>query len=142
VKLVDTNILLNAVNRDAPECRRCCACIEAFANGAGTWSLTWGIVYEFLRVATHPRVFPAPLTLREALDFVRQPAMRPNCLILAETVEHAPVLDQCLAESPRLAGNILHDFQTAVLMREHGIDTIVTFDADFRTFPWVRVQTP
>ena len=142
MKVVDTNILLNAVNEDAPDCQRCCACLEALANGDQTWTITWGIYYEFLRVATHPRIFPKPLTLSEALDFIQPLMTRPNCLILTETPEHATAFNECMTESPRLVGNILHDFHTAVLVREHGVDTVLTFDRDFRAFPWVEVEVP
>ena len=45
----------------------------------------------------------------------------------------------CLAEAPRVTGNILHDLHTAVLMREHGIDEILTEDRDFLSFSWVTV---
>jgi hypothetical protein len=30
------------------------------------WHLTWGVVYEFLRVATHPNVFRKPFSLADA----------------------------------------------------------------------------
>ena len=40
----------------------------------------------------------------------------------------------------RLAGNIVHDFHSAVLMREHGIKDILTLDRDFRTFPWIELR--
>ena len=40
------------------------------AESADQWYLTEGILYEFLRVATHARVFDRPLTWREALDFL------------------------------------------------------------------------
>ena len=142
MKLVDTNVMLHAVNADAAGSARCRAAVEALANGPELWALTWGVVYEFLRVATHPRVFPTPLTLAAASAFVFGLTARPNCLVLTETPAHADVLRHCLTDSPRVAGNLVHDFHAAVLMREHGVATIITFDRDFHAFPWVTLKVP
>ena len=142
MKLLDTNILLNAINSDSSQYGACCEFLEAVVNSEQMWAMTWGIVYEFLRVATHPGVFPTPLSLEDALNIIMEIATRPNCLVLSETSEHRATLDECLELAPRLSGNILHDFHTAVTMKEHGIADIVTFDRDFRAFPWVRLEFP
>ena len=48
------------------------------------------------------------------------------------------------ADSPfsHLAGNLLHDAHTAILMREHGIPQICTRDADFHRFSFLEVIDP
>ncbi len=43
---------------------------------------------------------------------------------------------------PWLAGNILHDAHTAILMREHGIGRIHTRDAAFHRFDVLDVVDP
>ena len=57
--VIDTNLLLYGVNRDSEEH----AAARTFLTEAGAspeqWYLTEGIVYEFLRVATHARIFPS-----------------------------------------------------------------------------------
>ena len=45
-------------------------------------------------------------------------------------------------ELPDLRGNLLHDAHTAILMREHGVRTIYTLDADFRRFTFLDVVDP
>jgi len=40
------------------------------------------------------------------------------------------------------AGNIFHDLQTAVLMREHGVSEIMTADTDFRKFTFLTATDP
>jgi len=47
-----------------------------------------------------------------------------------------------VAEVPGLAGNLWHDAETAVLMREHGIRRICTRDTDFHRFPFVEAVDP
>ena len=41
--------------------------------------------------------------------------------VLVSTSRHAEVAGQVFAKLPHLAGNLLHDSHTAILMREHGI---------------------
>ena len=138
--LVDTNILLHAVNRDSPCHEAARRNLESFINGLEQWSLTWSIVYEYLRVATHPRVFKKPLTLEDAYESIMPILRAGNCAILSETEQHQTVLEQSKKQIHRLSGNVLHDLHIAVIMREHGIQEIVTRDDDFKAFPWVRIR--
>lgn len=55
---------------------------------------------------------------------------------------HARVLADVVAEVPGLSGSIVHDTQTAVLMREHGIRRICTRDTDFHRFPFLEPIDP
>ena len=68
--VVDTNILLYAANRDAPEYEQAASFLATAGRSADPWYLTEGICYEFLRVATHPRVFGEPLTWTDAISFL------------------------------------------------------------------------
>lgn len=49
--LVDTNILVYAANQECPEYRGANRILEDLRDGEVRWFLTWGIIYEFLRVA-------------------------------------------------------------------------------------------
>jgi len=102
--MVDTNILPHAVNRDSPHCRSACRALEDLANGRRVWALSWTVIYEFLRVATHPRVFPQPLEAAEAWTFLRELLARPACLMLVETAQHSEQFARCLKQTPRLRG--------------------------------------
>ena len=66
----------------------------------------------------------------------------PGLEALSETDQHAEVAGEVLAELPWLAGNVLHDAHTAILMREHGVRRIYTHDADFHRFPFLEVVDP
>jgi predicted nucleic acid-binding protein len=101
------------------------------ARGPDAWFLTWGIVYEFLRVVTHPRVTQRPWPASRAWDYVKQLLDSPGLQVLRETDRHAEVAAFVTAGLPHLAGNIMHDAHTAILMREHGIRTIYTRDTAF-----------
>ena len=66
----------------------------------------------------------------------------PGLDILVPTQQHALVAEQVVGEIPHLAGNLLHDAHTAILMRKHGIPQICTRDADFHRFLFLEVIDP
>ena len=140
--VVDTNILVYAANRDAPERDRCVGLIAAWSAQARPWYLTWRIAYEFLRVATHPRIFPRPLSVQESWQFLEALFASPGLRFLTETDRHALVASELFAEMPRLSGNLLFDAHTAILMRENGVKTIYSHDAHFHRFPFLDVLDP
>lgn len=140
--VVDTNVLVYAADQSAPEHTRCRGLVERWRAGHGAWYLTWGICYEFLRVVTHPRVMRHPWSLADALTFLEALHESPGCGVLVPTERHARVLAEVVAHVPGLAGNILHDTQTAVLMREHGIRRICTRDSDFFRFAFLEPIDP
>jgi toxin-antitoxin system PIN domain toxin len=142
VFVVDTNVLVYAADESAPEHERCRALVERWRTQSAAWYLTWGICYEFLRVVTHPRVFRHPWTVADGARFLAAMREAPGLDLLLATDRHAQVLDEVLAEVPGLSGNLVHDTQTAVLMREHGIRRICTRDTDFHRFPFLEPIDP
>ena len=62
--------------------------------------------------------------------------------VLVPTQRHPTVAEQVIEEIPQLAGNLLHDAHTAILMREHGVRRICTRDADFHRFRFLEVIDP
>jgi len=140
--LVDTNILLHAVNTSAPENEAARRFFHDTAVRATPWRLTWSIIYEFLRVSTHHQVFTKPLDANRAWGFIESLLQSEMVGILQPTDRHSVVLRQTLAEHPAMAGNLFHDFHAAVLMREHGVSEIITADTDFLQFRFLKVNNP
>lgn len=140
--VVDTNVLVYAADEDAPEFGRCRELLEEWRRQAGAWYTTWGILYEFVRVTTHPRVMQRPWTIRDAWSFVASLLASPGLGLLGETDRHPTVLGEAAVELPDLAGNLIHELHTAILMREHGIKVIYTRDTDFHRFPFVEPIDP
>jgi toxin-antitoxin system PIN domain toxin len=140
--VVDTNILVYAANQDAAEHRRCRDLVESWRRGSLPWFTTWSVLYEFLRVVSHPRVFDRPWPLKQAWRFVAALLSSPGHQVLAATRRHVEVAAQTFGELPDIHGNLIHDAQTAILMREHGIRRIFTRDTDFHRFPFLEVVDP
>jgi uncharacterized protein len=142
VFVVDTNILLYAADRDAPEHATCRSLVSQWRLGTSPWYLTWGIIYEFLRVATHRNVFRKPFSLPEAWRFIEAVLASPTIAVLIETDRHRRVAADVFQHVLGLAGKLVFDTHTAVLMKEHGIKTIYTRDNDFHRFPFLKVVDP
>jgi uncharacterized protein len=140
--VVDTNILLYAADSDAPEHSVCRDLLLEWRKGATPWYLTWGIIYEFLRVATHRNVFRKPLAVSDTWRFIEAVLASPTANILTETLRHPRVATEVFGSVPGIAGNLVFDAHTAILMLEHGIKTIYSRDHDFHRFPFIRVVDP
>ncbi len=140
--VVDTNVLVYAADVRATEHARCRELIERWRAQQGAWYLTWGVCYEFLRVVTHPRVLQRPWSGPAAGEFLDALRQSPGLSMLVPTDRHAAVLAEVTAEVPGISGNLWHDAETAVLMREHGIRRICTRDTDFARFPFVEIVDP
>lgn len=140
--VVDTNILVYAADEDSPYHSQCFKLMEEWRRRTSPWYLTWGILYEFLRVSTHVRVFRKPWSVIEAWHYVDAVLNSPALGILIAGERHASVAADVIKGMPFLSGNLLHDAQTAILMREHGIKKIYTRDADFHRFPFLEPVDP
>lgn len=140
--VVDTNVLVYAADRDAPGHERCRELLLGWRARPEPWYLTWSVVYEFLRVTTHPRVFRAPWSSAESWSFVEAVLAAPSLALLTESERHASVLASLVASVPELTGNLVHDAHTAALMLEHGVRTLYTRDTDFHRFPGLEVRDP
>lgn len=140
--VIDTNILVYAADQHSPEHETCRKLLSESRRGIEPWYLTWSIIYEFLRVSTHPRVFSKPLSIANAWAFLHAALASPTAGVLQETQRHLDVFKEIAAEVPGMGGNFVFDAHTAILMREHGIRRIYTHDADFRRFPFLEVIDP
>jgi uncharacterized protein len=140
--LIDTNILLYAVNGDAPEHDPARSFLQKAIAAPGLWYLTEGICYEFLRVSTHARVFPQPLEATEAMTFLDSLIGTDRFEVLSAGADHWRWLREVIAQTGNPAGNLFFDIRTVALMREHGVREIYTADTDFLQFKEIAVKNP
>jgi toxin-antitoxin system PIN domain toxin len=139
---LDTNVLVYAADRSFPEHARCRALVERLRADRLPWYLTWSVIYEFLRVTTHPRVLKRPWRLSDAWRFVEALLASPSLTVLAETHAHAQVVAQVQAEVTGLEGNPVHDLHIAASLREHGVTRLCTRDTLFHRFAFLTVVDP
>ena len=98
------------------------------------------VVLGFLRLTTHPRIFPAPLETAQAIAVVDGWLARPLGQVLDQGPEHWALVRRLLAETGT-AGNLVTDAHLAALAIEHGCE-LCTTDADFGRFPGLRCRNP
>ena len=103
--VVDTNVLVYAADESSNFHGPCWRLLEKWRIEASAWYLTWPIIYEFLRVTTHPRVFRKPWLLGSAWHFVEALIAGPALQLLKPTERHAEVAAAVFADLPHIGGN-------------------------------------
>ncbi len=139
---VDTNVLVHAVDTESPYHSACAGAVARWRAQPDAWYVTWSVLYEFIRVTTHPRKSRKPWTLPQAWRVVEALLASPGLRVLVATPRHAAVARAVFDETPGLTGNLAHDAHIAILMREHGIRRIYTRDTDFFRFPFLEPVDP
>jgi uncharacterized protein len=138
--IVDANVLLHAVNaraREHPIARRF---LERALPGPEVVGLAWITLLAFLRLATHPAIFPRPLAADQAVATVNAWLDGPGSVTVEPTRRHLPLLAGLLRDAGT-AGNLVNDAHLAALALEHDA-TVVSFDRDFGRFEGVRWRPP
>jgi len=140
LKLVDANVLLYAVNEDAPRHTEARAWLDDALEGSETVGLAWTALLAFLRLSTRRDLFPNPLPLDTAVDVVEHWLGRPAALVVHPTDRHLALLHGLLAPFGT-AANLVGDAHLAALALEHSAQ-VVSFDRDFGRFEGVRWLEP
>lgn len=137
--VVDANVLLYAVNEDAPHHEVAKTWLDD-ALRAGTVGFSWVAILAFVRLSTNARLFPSPLQLDQALAVTKGWLAQPGAVVLHPTERHADLLHGLLT-SFGTAANLVNDAHLAALALEHGAE-VISFDSDFDRFEGVRWASP
>lgn len=138
---VDTNVLVAAHRRSAPDHERARATMEDLANGRAPWAIPWPCIHEFVAVATHPRVFSPPSSLGEATAQIDAWLAAPSVVTIGEADDHWPRLRRLLVAGS-VIGPRVHDGRVAAICLAHGVREFLSADRDFGRFPELIVRNP
>ncbi len=138
--LVDANVLLHAYQPRSEHHERCRAWVERAFSGQEPVCLAWVTILAFIRIATNPRIFEAPLTGEEAISIVASWLERPAVSALEAGERCWEILRGLLIEA-QIRGPLVMDAFLAALALENGA-TLVTTDRDFSRFPKLRLGNP
>ncbi len=141
MKTIDTNILVYAHRTEFTHHQAALQTLRQIALAPEPWVLLWPCLYEFVRVVTHPKVFDPPTPLEEAVEAVEGLLASSSLLLVSEGPRHPAWFSKTLLASGA-SGNLAFDAHIAALMKEHGIDEIVTADRDYHRFQGIRVSNP
>lgn len=138
--IVDSNILVYALDADGPHHVASRALLDAARAASATLYVTSQILCEFYSIVTNPRRVPKPCSAMEAVAVISD-------LLTYMQVLPAPAravdgwLD-LLRRRPVTGGEVF-DLQIVATMLANDVQRIYTFNtADFLVFPELAVVTP
>lgn len=135
----DLNVLLYAVDADSTRHAGALSWLEETVNSVGEeLGLPLVVSLGFLRLSTNPRVFPAPLSVPEALEWLSALREAHGVRDLHPGKAHMGILGHLLLVAGT-GGNLTTDAHLAALALENDA-TIATGDRDFLRFPGVKTR--
>jgi toxin-antitoxin system PIN domain toxin len=137
----DVNVLLYASDTASPVHAMAVEFLESATGEGDLFFLAWPTVMSYLRISTHPGIFRMPLTPAQAMGNVETLLAQPRVRLLAEEPGFLGVYRE-VTEGVTVRGNLVPDAHLAALLRQHGVRTLYTRDADFRKFPFLDVRDP
>lgn len=138
--LVDANLLLYAVNSAAVQHDAARRWLDATLSGTEELGFAWPVIFAFLRIATHPGLFPRPLSASMATAKMDAWLAQPVARVLDPSTEHWPRFAELLRQT-QCTGNLIQDAHLAALATERGA-TLCSTDADFSRFPALKWLNP
>ena len=112
--LLDLNVLLYAVNEDAPHHARARRWLEETLSGTETVAFSWSAILGFLRLSTRASVFPKPLSVDDAFAAIRGWLAQPCATVIDPGERHLAVLEGLLRPLGT-GGNLTSDAHLAAL---------------------------
>ena len=138
--LVDANVLVYAVDADAPQHTASRALLEAARDGLTTFYVSSQILCEFYSIVTNARRVRMPRSPADALSAIS--GLLVFLVVLPVPAKAANELVDLLRRRPVTGGEIF-DLQIVATMKTNGILKIYTFNTgDFDVFPELDVSTP
>lgn len=141
MNVVDTNLLLYAVDDTSGFHRPSRTWLDAALSGADTVGLSWQVLIGFARIATNPLINDRPLSTGEAFDLVDAWLGAAGSVLVEPTARHTMIVRDLLAATGGRGGNLVNDAHLAALAIEHRAG-IVSYDSDFERFPGVAWSLP
>lgn len=138
--LPDVNLLLYAVDADAPHHADARRWFEGALSGTEEVGFAWAVLLGFVRISTNPAAFEEPMEAGEAFGYVAEWLARPVASTLAPGPDHAGLMRDLL-NPLGTAGNLTGDAHLAALAIEHGAE-LCSSDNDFARFKRLRWTNP
>lgn len=138
--LADVNVFIYAHREDTEHHLSCLRWLEATISGEERYGVSELVLSGFVRIATHPRVFNTPTSLKQALEFAEQVREQPNAMLIEPGERHWSIFRRLCVEA-KVKGNLVPDAYFAALAIEGGCEWITT-DRDYSRFPGLRWRSP
>jgi toxin-antitoxin system PIN domain toxin len=139
VLIPDVNVLIYAHNRDAAFHVACRGWLED-AVAHDTLGLPDVVWLSFVRIMTHTRILPEPMTTSDAIEAMNRLAAMPTVVPAIPGPRHRQIFE-ALCRLSGASGDAIPDAYLAALAIEHDA-TLCTADRDFARFPGLRLLDP
>ena len=136
---LDTNIIIHLLVKSQKEHTHVKRWFESIEGPLATTPTNVG---EVLRLLTHPRVFPRPVRIDDAVDCLDALLENHQIRVVEEEEHWWRHLGDLAKKNATLKGNEIFDARVALCLRYNGIKEICTFDADFSKYPFLKVIVP
>jgi toxin-antitoxin system PIN domain toxin len=137
---VDTNVLVYALDADAPQHAAARALLEAGRDPANTLYVTQQILGEFYAIVTNPRRVARPRPAAEAIAAISD--LLAYVHVLPAPARAVDLWLDLLRRHPVTGGDVF-DLQIVATMQANGVPRIYTFNTgDFGVFSELSVVTP
>ena len=138
---IDVSVLLYASDSTGEQSERARRFLEERAASPELLYVTWGTVMAYMRIATHPAIFVHPLTPADAAANIEALLGLPQVRVLGEEAGFWSAYREVTGRFP-VRGNLVPDAHLATILRQHGVRSLFTIDADFRKFSFLDVRNP
>lgn len=133
---IDTNILIDLIVASMPTH---VSTTEGMSHLHDEICTTPTNVGECLRLLTHSKLFPKPLSAKAAVSALEELFDYHQIRVLDEDTAWWKDIPEMEIEIPGLKGNEIFDARIALCLRSHNVKRIYTRDADFKKYSFLQV---
>jgi hypothetical protein len=138
--LLDVNILVYAHRDDAWDHEKYRRWLEDAMDSGEGFGISELALSGFIRIVTHPRIYPDTTPIERALDYAGQLRRHDSCFLISPGERHWEIFDR-LCRAAGAKGALVTDAYFAALAIESGVEWI-TADRDYARFPGLRWRHP
>lgn len=114
--------------------------MQGLVEAEASYAVSDLVLSGFVRIVTHPAIFPNPDPVADAMDFASALRSAPNAVAIGPGRRHWAIFED-LCRRTGAKGNSVPDAFYAALAIESGSDW-VTADRGFARFPGLRWRHP
>ena len=103
--------------------------------------MAWPTLMSYLRIATHPGIFSAPLSPDQAWANIGALLALPHVRVVCE-LDGFPEAYRHVTAGTTVRGNLVPDAHLAAVLFQNGVRTLYSNDRDFRKFETLDVHDP
>jgi len=138
---LDVNVLLYASDQSSDRHASARRFLDKCVTGPEIVCIAWPTLMSYVRIATHPRIFAAPLSAEEALANISAIAALPHVRTISEL---DGFLDAYRHVTGNMAvrGNLVPDAHLATILFQNGVRVLYSNDRDFLKFATIDLRDP